>query len=245
MNDAKVVGNNALVLDIAESPQIERPEEENNLDRQVSLIEQQASNVVVASEEDYALAGDLTRQVKEMQKRVAEYWEPMRKSTYEAYTAVNRHKKEMLDPLESAEKILKRKMSDYTMEQKRRHREQVEAMRKAAEAEMARKLDEAAEAESRGDIEGAEFAMAEAEVMEGVAVSGSLRPRAPKAKGVSQTKTWKITKIDSAKVPITLNGMELRPVDEKLVLQLIKVSDGKISIPGVEYKEDVIISVRS
>ena len=217
MNDAKVVGNNALVLGTAEPPQIERPEEENKLGRQVSLIEQQASSVVVASEEGFVLAGELTKQVKAMQKQVTEYWEPMRKSTYEAYTAVNQHKKEMLDPLASAEKILKRKMGDYTMEQERLRRERDEAMRKAAEAEM----------------------------MEGVAVSGGLRPQAPKAKGVSQTKTWKIAKIDSEKVPISLNGMELRPVDEKLVLQLIKASKGRISIPGVEYKEDVIISVRS
>ena len=245
MNDAKVVGNNALVLGTAEPPQVERPEEENKLGRQVSLIERQASSVAVTSEEGFVRAGELTKQVKAMQKQVTEYWEPMRKSTYEAYTAVNQHKKEMLDPLESAENILKRKMSDYTMEQERIRREQEEAMRKAAEAEMARKLEEAEDAESRGDTVGAEFAMAEAEVMEGVAVSGGLRHQAPKAKGVSQTKTWKITKIDSEKVPVSLNGMELRPVDEKLVLQLIKASKGKISIPGVEYKEDVIISVRS
>ena len=101
-------------------------------DRQVSLIEQQASDVVVASEEDFVLAGELTKQVKEMQKKVTDYWEPMRKSTYEAYSAVNQHKKEMLDPLASAEKILKRKMGDYTIEQERRRREQEEAMRRAA-----------------------------------------------------------------------------------------------------------------
>lgn len=245
MNEAKTAGNTALVLGTVGTAQVGRTEEESKLDRQVSLIEQQASDVVVASEEDFVLAGELTKQVKEMQKKVTDYWEPMRKSTYEAYSAVNQHKKEMLDPLASAEKILKRKMGDYTIERERRRREQEEAMRKAAEAEMARKLEEAEEAESRGDAVGAEFAMAEAEVMEGVAVSGGIRSQAPKAKGVSQTKTWKITKIDSEKVPISLNGMELRPVDEKLVLQLIKASKGKIAIPGVEYKEDVIISVRS
>lgn len=245
MNEAKTVGNTALVLGTVETAQVGRTEEESKLDRQVSLIEQQASDVVVASEEDFVLAGELTKQVKEMQKQVTDYWEPMRKSTYEAYSAVNQHKKQMLDPLASAEKILKRKMGDYTMEQERIRREREEAMRKAAEAEMARKLEEAEEAESRGDAVGAEFAMAEAEVMEGVAASGGLQPQTPKAKGVSKTKTWKITKIDREKVPISLNGMELRPVDEKLVLQLIKASKGKISIPGVEYKEDVIISVRS
>ena len=175
MNEAKTAGNTALVLGTAGTAQVGRTEEESKLDRQVSLIEQQASDVVVASEEDFVLAGELTKQVKEMQKKVTDYWEPMRKSTYEAYSAVNQHKKEMLDPLASAEKILKRKMGDYTIEQERRRREQEEAMRKAAAAEMDRKLDEAAEAEERGDAEGAEFAMAEAEVMEGVSVSGGLQ----------------------------------------------------------------------
>ena len=245
MNEAKTIGNTALVLGTAETAQIGRTEEEGKLDRKVSLIEQKASNMVVASDEGFALASELTKQVKEMQKQVTDYWEPMRKSTYEAYTAVNRHKKQMLDPLESAEKILKRKMGDYTMEQERIRREREEAMRKAAEAEMVRKLDEAAEAEARGDTAGAEFAMAEAEVMEGVSICSGIQAKPQKAKGVSQTKTWKITKIDSEKVPISLNGMELRPVNEKLVLQLIKASKGKIAIPGVEYKEDVIISVRS
>ena len=147
MNEAKTIGNTALVLGTAETAQIGRTEEESKLDRKVSLIEQKASNMVVASDEGFALASELTKQVKEMQKQVTDYWEPMRKSTYEAYTAVNRHKKQMLDPLESAEKILKRKMGDYTMEQERIRREREEAMRKAAEAEMVRKLDEAAEAE--------------------------------------------------------------------------------------------------
>lgn len=245
MDEVKIVGNTALALGATGQTGIGRPEEESQLDRQASLIERQASSVVVDSEASYVIAVELTRQVKMMQTQVTDYWEPMRKSTYEAYTAVNRHKKQMLDPLASAEKILKRKMGDYDAEQERIRREREAAMRRAAEAEMVRKLDEAAVAEERGDIEGAEFAMAEAEVMEGVAVSGSLCPQAPKAKGVSRTKTWKITKIDSEQVPVSLNGMELRPVDKKLVLQLIKASKGKITIPGVEYAEDVIISVRS
>ena len=63
MNEAKTVGNTALVLGTVETAQVGRTEEESKLDRQVSLIEQQASDVVVASEEDFVLAGELTKQV--------------------------------------------------------------------------------------------------------------------------------------------------------------------------------------
>ena len=243
MNEAKTVGSSALVLDTAGPDELARPPEEAKLDQEVSLIEQRASSVVIASDSDFAAAGEMTRQVKDMQKQVTEYWEPMRKSTYDAYTAVNQHKKDMLDPLAKAERILKQKMGAYSKEQERIRREQEEAMRKAAEAEMARKLEEAEEAESRGDAVGAEMAMAEAEVAEGIVVGG-VQPKAPKVKGVTQTKTWKITGIDHEKVPVNFAGMELRPVDEKLVLQLIKTSKGKIVIPGVTYEEDVIIGIR-
>lgn len=257
MNEARTDGSNALaagtsetflgtqetVFGTAGAATLTKPPEEVKLGKEVSLIERQASSVVIATDLDFSKAGELTKQVKEMQKQVTDYWEPMRKSTYEAYTAVNAHKKQMLDPLASAEKILKQKLSAYSKEQERIRREQEEAKRRAAEAEMNRKLEEAAEAEANGDALGAEMAMAEAEVMEGVS-AGTVASFTPKAKGVTQTKTWKIKSIDSDKVPVSVAGIEIRPVDEKAVLQLIKMAKGKVKIPGVEYEEDIIIGIR-
>ena len=243
MNEAKTVGSSALVLDTVDPEELARPPEEAKLDREVSLIEQRASSVVIASDDDFAAAGEMTRQVKEMQKQVTEYWEPMRKSTYAAYTAVNQHKKDMLDPLAKAEKILKLKMGDYSNELEPIPTKLVVPRGGPARAVLPRKMAEAAEAEANGDSLGAEMAMAEAEVAEGIAVGG-ITARAPKVKGVTQTKTWKITGIDPEKVPVNFAGMELRPVDEKLVLQLIKTSKGKIVIPGVTYEEDLVIGIR-
>lgn len=237
MNEAAVIGNNALVLGTKE--------EENKLGRQVSLIEQKAESVVVDSDDGFAYAGELTKQVKQMQSKVTDYWEPMRKSTYDAYKSVTDHKKEMLDPLASAEKILKKKMGAYTMQKERERREREEELRRQAEAEMNRKLEEAAKAESQGDAFGAEMAMTEAEVMENVATTAVIKPSAPVMKGVSTSKTWKITKVDSATVPTHVQGVEIRPVDEKAVLRLIKATKGAIKIPGITFEEDVTISVRS
>ena len=80
------VGSNALVLD---SP-------EDTLTREASLIEQQASSVVVTNDAEYAVAGDLTKAVKQMQKKVKDYWEPMRVNAKAAYDEVLAHKKEKL-----------------------------------------------------------------------------------------------------------------------------------------------------
>ena len=229
-----VLGNTALKVE----------ESEGDLKREVTLAEQQAQSVTVASDEEYASAGEFTKSVKKMQKKVKEYWEPLRVSAKATYDDILARKKQMLDPLESAEKILKSKMIAYSREKEKKRKAQEEAMRKLAEQEMARKLEEAAKAEAAGDSLGAEYAMAEAEVMEDVSISGGIRSQAPKANGVSQSKTWKITSIDSSLVPVTFSGVEIRPVDEKAVMRLIKESKGTISIPGVQYEETVSISIR-
>ncbi len=66
----------------------------------------------------------------------------------------------------------------------------------------------------------------------------------PKAQGVSQSKDWEVVSIDGAQVPITFNGMELRPVDDKAVIRLIRASKGQIQIPGVTYRETIKTSIR-
>jgi len=230
-----VIGNNALVLE---------PEEEK-LTREASSIEQQAQMVAIINDSDYAAAGDMTKSVKQMQKKVKEYWEPLRISAKAAYDEILGHKKEMLEPLESAEKILKGKMSGYLAEKERKRKAQEEAMRRLAQQEMERKLAEAAAAEAAGDMVSAEYAMAEAEVMDDLSVGGGIKANVPKAEGISQSKTWKITGIDSSKVPAFFGGTEIRPVDERAVMRLIKESKGTIQIPGIQYEEAVSISVRA
>ena len=53
MNDAKTIGSNALVLDTAEENVTVMNAEESKLGKEVSLIEQRAEAVVVASGADF------------------------------------------------------------------------------------------------------------------------------------------------------------------------------------------------
>ena len=219
---------------------------EQDLGREVSDIEQKAMNVVIATEDDYRFAGEITKSVKQMQKKVTEYWEPMRSSAKKAYDDILSHKKEMLDPLVSAEKILKGKISDYIIESERKKKEAEEAMKKIALQEANKKLEEAVELEKNGDAFAAEYALAEAEVYEEAASLGvSAQAQKLKAKGVSYSTTWEITEIDEQLVPVDINGMVLRPVDQSAIKALIKASNGRISIPGVKYKEKKSVSISS
>ena len=107
MNDAKTIGSNALVLDTAEENVTVMNAEESKLGNEVSLIEQRAEAVVVASGADFEDAGLFLKQIKQAQKQVKDYWEPLRVSAKKSYDEVLTHRKEMIEPLEKAEKIVK------------------------------------------------------------------------------------------------------------------------------------------
>ena len=237
MNDAKTIGSNALVLDTAEENVTVMNAEESKLGKEVSLIEQRAEAVVVASGADFEDAGLFLKQIKQAQKQVKDYWEPLRVSAKKSYDEVLNHRKEMIEPLEKAEKIVKTKVNEYSAEQ--------EHKRRLAQAEIDRHLNEAAEAEANGDAVGAEYAMAEAEMMEGVSIAGGVQHQTPKVKGISQSKTWEIceSECDWSKVPVSLIGIELRPVDKAAVLRLIKMSKGQVEIPGIKFRETYTTSV--
>lgn len=238
MNEIVVatVGNNALVLDTPE---------EKEIGKEASLIERRAMAIEVSSELGYEVACDYTKQVKSMQKKIKEYWEPLRVSAKKAYDEVVAKKKQMLTPVENAEKILKRKMGEYVMEQERKAREQEEQRRKEAQAAIDKKLEEAAAMETAGDAEGADFAMAEAEVYDQYAATVKVQAAKPKVSGVSTSKNWRIKSIDPAKVPISFGGVEIRPVDTSAVMRLVKASKGQITIPGIEIEEYIVTSVRA
>ena len=238
-----VVAENYGVEIVEKNVGMKAPEEA--LGREVSVVEQQASSVVVNDDASYAAAAEITKEVKRMQKKVTDYWEPLRVSTHQAYKNVTDKKKEMLDPLKSAEDILKEKMSAYADLKERQRLEQERLMRIAAEQEMKEKQAEIEQAVAEGNEVIAEYAKAEMEVMESVAKAGRIGSQTPKAEGVAVRKGWEIINIDSSKVPVHFSGVEIRPVDQKLVMSLIKASKGKIQIPGVQYREKSSISVKS
>lgn len=236
MNDANAtIGSNALVLDTPEQ----------KLGKETSLVEIKARDMVVTNEEEYAAAGEFLKLLKQQQKKVTEFFEPMRVSAKATYDEILDRKKQMLDPLQTAEKALKAKVGDYVTAIEKARKEREEALRKQAQEEMERKLAEAAAAEAAGDSVGAEFAMAEAEVMDQVAKTGAVRGQTQTVKGVSTRKAWKITHIDLDKVPDTVMGAVIRPVDEAAVMKLINATKGAIQIPGVTFEETASVSVRA
>lgn len=238
------MNENETTVAVISAAEVEQTEQEQVLSRAVSEIEFQAGAIIIDNEQDYQNAASFGRMLKQKSSDVKEFWKPMKDAAHRAHTEICNREKAMLQPLVNAEKILKETMGAYVAEQERKRREAEEAARKAAREEADRKLQEAIELEDKGDKVTAAAVIEEAEIMDEAAATVAVAAEKPKASGVATKKDWKITSVDSTKVPTSVAGVEIRPVDMAAVMRLIRMSKGKIHIDGIEYEETVQMSFR-
>ena len=238
------MNENETTVAVISAAEVEQTEQEQVLSRAVSEIEFQAGAIIIDNEQDYQNAASFGRMLKQKSSDVKEFWKPMKDAAHRAHTEICNREKAMLQPLVNAEKILKETMGAYVAEQERKRREAEEAARKAAREEADRKLQKAIELEDKGDKVTAAAVIEEAEIMDEAAATVAVAAEKPKASGVATKKDWKITSVDSSKVPTSVAGVEIRPVDMAAVMRLIRMSKGKIHIDGIEYEETVQMSFR-
>ena len=238
------MSENETTVAVISAAEVEQTEQEQVLTKAVSEIEFQAGVIIIDTEQDYQDAANFGRMLKQKSADVKAFWKPMKDAAHRAHTEICNREKAMLQPLANAEKILKQTMGKYVAEQERKRREAEEAARKAAKEEAERKLQEAIELESKGDKVTAAAVIEEAEIMDEATATVAVAAAKPKASGVATKKDWKITSVDSAKVPTVVAGVEIRPVDMAAVMRLIRMSKGKIKIEGIEYEETVQMSFR-
>lgn len=238
------MNENETTVAVISAAEVEQTEQEQVLSRAVSEIEFQAGAIIIDNEQDYQNAASFGRMLKQKSSDVKEFWKPMKDAAHRAHTEICNREKAMLQPLVNAEKILKETMGAYVSEQERKRSEAEEAARKAVREEADRKLQEAIELEDKGDKVTAAAAIEEAEIMYEAAATVAVAAEKPKANGVATKKDWKITSVDSSKVPTSVAGVEIRPVDMAAVMRLIRMSNGKIHIDGIEYEETVQMSFR-
>lgn len=219
-------------------------EKEEEIQQEASLVEIRAKEMVISTDAEYEQAAEFGRQIKTKAKVVTDFFKPMKDSAYQAHKAVCDREKTMLKPLQEAEKILKKSMSGYFQEKERKRKELEMKLQREAEAERERMLNEAAALEAEGKTEEAEDVLMDAQLTESVATQATVIMDVPRAKGVSSGKDWEIETIDHEKVPVNFSGVEIRPVDEKAIMRLIRASKGSIKIPGIKYKETIKMSIR-
>lgn len=222
----------------------ETSDQEETLNQAVTTIERHAQAMVIDSDQSYQDAAAFGRLLKQKSADVKAFWKPMKDAAHKAHAEICAKEKAMLKPLEGAEKVLKQTMSAYVAEQERKRIEAEKAARRAAQAEIERRLQEAIELENQGDQSAAAAVVEEAEITEETASMVSVASQKPKATGVSSRTDWVITSVDEAKVPTTVDGVVIRPVDTAAILKIIRAAKGQVKIEGITFEEKVTMSFR-
>lgn len=218
---------------------------EQRLERMGQSTVIQAKRSVISNNEQYQEAGTFLVELKQKMKSVKDFFAEPKSKAKAAHQSIVDREKAMLEPLNEAERIVKRSMVVYqnAVEEARRKAEAEARKRQQEEAE--RLMQEAIKAEKAGNEAAAEVTMAMAEMVEDMQTPMPSAISAPKAAGVSVRKVWKARVVDASKVPIFANGLEIRPINMSALDQIARLTKGTAQIPGVELFEDSVMSARA
>ena len=236
----EVMEQERVVAKIDQDEAINQQERQQAADnRELAL---RAKGYSISNDAQYAEAAEIGKEIKRRAKMVTDLFKPIKEAANKAHKAACEREKELLAPLNEAEKALKASMGAYVAEQERKRREAEEAARREAESAAQRMLEQAIQLDSEGDSKAAAEALENADVMASTPIAAA---PAVAVKGVTSKKTWDVIIENPALVPVEVAGVVIRPVDEMAIKKLAIASKGALKIPGVRVFERVQTILRS
>ena len=234
--------------------------------RALSIVDQ-AKLVKVTDSETYTAAGFIWKSLKDMMKEVDEAWDKNIKLWHEGHKNALADKARYYQPLDTASRMIKSLMSDYDAEQERirqaeqrrleeiarkeeeeRRRvelERLEAERKAEEERIlqaAQAAELAGETDKAGELLESAVNFGEAVKQEAAAIQAEpvyvppvvIPKSVPKMQGGPVYRTiWKFRIKDVSLIP-----RQYMIPDEKAIGGVVRSTQGKITIPGIEAYEE-------
>lgn len=200
----------------------------------------QSQGLTITNEQGYSNAVEVCKDIKAKIKIVEIYWEKEKNGAYSVWKGLCAKEKELLTPFTKAETDIKNKMVAWQRqiaEEARILREDQERYRKEEEARL---LALAVEAEKDGMAENSDYLVEQAQEIH---VAVFEQPKQSKVTGSAVKTTWKARIVNESIVPVEMNGMVIRPIDTALLNKLAQGSKGTLKIAGVEFYEDISISV--
>jgi len=165
---------------------------------EVGSIIDYAKTAEVETPQEYKEVAEFLKQTKGAAKKVKEHFAPLKKSASETLNTIRASEKAALSPIESAERIVKQKMTKYldaeSLAREEKERVAREAMRKKEEE---RRLKEAEHLEKMGKAKQAD-AILDKPIETPPII---LQKEVPKVEGQSYRKIWKYTIVDETLVP--------------------------------------------
>lgn len=217
-----------------------------DLEKKVQMITDTAQSIVISNEEELQNATEFIKTLKEQQKVVKDFYDPMVKATKESYDKVKAERDKLLKPLKENETEIRGLMNEYSNKILQLKKAEEERIKKEQE-EQQRKMKELQENIAKGNTDNLQ------EQVDEIMNSTTMAERTveiPKVAGMSTRTTYKVEITDISKVPTTYNNVplvELSKVGKNYLIQQYKIMKSlnqELNIPGIEVKEEVTTVIR-
>jgi hypothetical protein len=214
----------------------------------VATVAERAASVTVATPEQYQGAGDFLKAIKAAQKRVGDFFGPMKTRAHAAWKAITEQETETLLPLKDAEAVLKQKMVRYATEQER--------IRAAEQARLQAEADEAARRErERLEKEAAKLKTPEKREERLAAAAAIVAPvvnvasTTPDIKGQGLRKTWKARVVDRKAAATAMlawpDWTAYLTINEAELNRFAARTKGAVQVAGVEMYDETTLASAS
>ena len=217
-----------------------------DLEEQVQMIKSTSEGIVISNEEELQNATDFMKEIKEKEKVVKDFYEPMVKATKESYDKIKMERDKLLKPLKETETDIRELMNQYNNKMLQLKKAEEERIRKEKEKQE-RELKELQKDIEEGNTENIQ------EKMEKVMNDTTLPEKTveiPKVQGMATRTTYKIEITDIEKMPTTLNNVplvELSKIGKEYLLKEYKIQKAlgkEFRVSGIEIKEEVTTVIR-
>lgn len=217
-----------------------------DLEEQVQMIKSTSECIVISNEEELQNATDFMKEIKEKQKVVKDFYEPMVKATKESYDKIKAERDRLLKPLKETETDIRGLMNEYNNKMLQLKKAEEERIRKEKEKQE-RELKELQKDIEEGNTENIQ------EKMEKVMNDTTLPEKTveiPKVQGMATRTTYKIEITDIEKMPTTLNNVplvELSKIGKEYLLKEYKIQKAlgkEFRVLGIEIKEEITTVIR-
>jgi len=212
---------------------------ELELKQELTPVVQQAASLRVNNPENYSFAAEYLKAVKAAQKKVVDFFKPMKDAANKAHKEITGKEASAMIPLKEAEDTIKRKMLDYATEQERIRQEAQRKLQAAADlkARQEREALEKKAASMKTEEKRQQYAEQAAAVVSPVVEVATITPE---IKGQSIKKTWRCKVIDASLVP-----REWMLVNESALNAFARSTKGSVKVAGCEMVEESSLSSSS
>lgn len=194
-----------------------------------------ATDLVIKNQKNYEIATNCLKEVKSMSKQIKDYWKEPKEQASKAHKSVVAKEKQMLEPFEKIEGIIKFKVSNYVLAQEETKRLEEQKLKEEQEKLALEELEKAEQLRQEGNE-------IEAQITEQNAIAISeletkIQSNVQNIEGISYRKDYQIIIKNKKEIPVYVNEIEIRPVDTQALKKVIRMSNNGVKIPGIEINE--------